>query len=129
MVHAGNAARVKAHVILELANAPITPEADKILNAKNIVVLPDILANAGGVTVSYFEWVQNRQGDSWPIEQVHARLKTKMEQEGDAVWTLAQEKGITLRSAAYVHRSLGLRRPLKHKARSVSSWAEAPKRC
>ncbi|RVN99191.1 glutamate dehydrogenase, partial [Sinorhizobium meliloti] len=103
MVHAGNAARVKAHVILELANAPITLEADKILNAKNVVVLPDILANAGGVTVSYFEWVQNRQGDSWPIEQVHARLKTRMEQEGDAVWTLAQEKGITLRSAAYVH--------------------------
>ncbi|WP_192936528.1 Glu/Leu/Phe/Val family dehydrogenase [Sinorhizobium meliloti] len=103
MVHAGNAARVKAQVILELANAPITREADQILNAKNIIVLPDILANAGGVTVSYFEWVQNRQGDSWPIEEVHARLKTKMEQEGDAVWSLAQDKGITLRSAAYVH--------------------------
>lgn len=125
MVHAGNAARVKAHVILELANAPITPEADKILNAKSIVVLPDILANAGGVTVSYFEWVQNRQGDSWPIEQVHARLKTKMEQEGDAVWTLAQEKGITLRSAAYVH-------ALSRLAGAIGAQhfliAEAPKR-
>ncbi len=129
LVHAGNAARVKAHVILELANAPITPEADKILNAKNIIVLPDILANAGGVTVSYFEWVQNRQGDSWPLEQVHARLKTKMEEEGDAVWTLAQDKGITLRGAAYVHALTRLAGPLKYKARSISSWAEAPKRC
>jgi glutamate dehydrogenase (NADP+) len=103
MIHEGNAARVKARVILELANGPVTPEADEILAAKSIVVLPDILANAGGVTVSYFEWVQNRQGYYWPIEDVHARLKTMMEREGDAIWALAQDKGITLRSAAYVH--------------------------
>ncbi|WP_262030179.1 Glu/Leu/Phe/Val family dehydrogenase [Microvirga sp. Mcv34] len=103
MIHEGNAAGVKARVVLELANGPITPEADEILAAKNIVVLPDILANAGGVTVSYFEWVQNRQGYYWPVEDVHARLKSMMEREGDAVWSLAREKGITLRSAAYVH--------------------------
>jgi glutamate dehydrogenase (NADP+) len=103
MIHEGNAAGVKARVVLELANGPITPEADEILAAKNIVVLPDILANAGGVTVSYFEWVQNRQGYYWPIEDVHARLKSMMEREGDAIWALAQDKGITLRSAAYVH--------------------------
>jgi glutamate dehydrogenase (NADP+) len=103
MIHEGNAAGVKARVILELANGPVTPEADEILAAKNIVVLPDILANAGGVTVSYFEWVQNRQGYYWPVEDVHARLKSMMEREGDAVWALAQDKGITLRSAAYVH--------------------------
>lgn len=103
MVHEGNAPNVKARVVLELANGPITPEADEILAGKNIVVLPDILANAGGVTVSYFEWVQNRQGYYWPVEDVHARLKSMMEREGDAVWALAREKGITLRSAAYVH--------------------------
>jgi glutamate dehydrogenase (NADP+) len=103
MIHEGNAASVKARVVLELANGPITPEADEILAAKNVVVLPDILANAGGVTVSYFEWVQNRQGYYWPVEDVHARLKSMMEREGDAIWALAQDKRITLRSAAYVH--------------------------
>lgn len=103
MIHEGNAAGVKAKVVLELANGPITPEADEILKARNVVVLPDILANAGGVTVSYFEWVQNRQGYYWPVEDVHVRLKSMMEREGDAIWTLSQDKGITLRSAAYVH--------------------------
>jgi len=103
MIHEGNAAGVKAKVVLELANGPLTPEADEILKARNVVVLPDILANAGGVTVSYFEWVQNRQGYYWPVEEVHARLKTMMEREGDAIWSLAQDKSITLRSAAYVH--------------------------
>jgi glutamate dehydrogenase (NADP+) len=103
MIHEGNAPGVKARVVLELANGPITPEADEILKARNVIVLPDILANAGGVTVSYFEWVQNRQGYYWPIEDVHARLKSMMEREGDAIWALARDKGITLRSAAYVH--------------------------
>jgi glutamate dehydrogenase (NADP+) len=103
MIHEGNAAGVKARVVLELANGPVTPEADEILAGKKVIVLPDILANAGGVTVSYFEWVQNRQGYYWPVEEVHARLKTMMEREGDAIWALAQGKGITLRSAAYVH--------------------------
>jgi glutamate dehydrogenase (NADP+) len=103
MIHEDNAAGVKARVILELANGPVTPEADEILKARDVVILPDILANAGGVTVSYFEWVQNRQGYYWPVEDVHARLKSMMEREGDAIWALAQDKGITLRSAAYVH--------------------------
>lgn len=103
MIHEDNAAGVKAKVVLELANGPITPEADEILANKGIIVLPDILANAGGVTVSYFEWVQNRQGYYWPVEDVHARLKAMMEREGDAIWALAQDKGIALRSAAYVH--------------------------
>lgn len=103
MIHAGNADRVKARVVLELANGPITPEADRILEQKKVVVLPDILANAGGVTVSYFEWVQNRQGFYWPVEEVHERLKTMMEREGEAVWAIARDRGISLRSAAYVH--------------------------
>jgi glutamate dehydrogenase (NADP+) len=103
MIHEGNAAGVRAKVVLELANGPITPEADEILAAKNVVVLPDILANAGGVTVSYFEWVQNRQGYYWPVEDIHARLKSMMEREGDTIWAFAQDRGITLRSGAYVH--------------------------
>ncbi len=103
MIHAGNASSMKAQLVLELANGPITPEADAILSAKGVTVLPDILANAGGVTVSYFEWVQNRQGYYWTVEEVHSRLRTIMECEGEAIWTLAKEKGISLRSAAYVH--------------------------
>ncbi|WP_017958642.1 Glu/Leu/Phe/Val family dehydrogenase [Rhizobium leguminosarum] len=108
MIHAGNAANVKASVILELANSPITPEADEILKNRGVVVLPDILANAGGVVVSYFEWVQNRQGDYWSIEDIHARLKTKMEAEAAAIWACAKDKNITLRNAAYVHALLRL---------------------
>jgi glutamate dehydrogenase (NADP+) len=103
MIHKHNADSVKARVVLELANGPITPEADAILAGKNVVVLPDILANAGGVTVSYFEWVQNRQGYYWTVEEVHSRLKTMMEQEGRAIWAQGQERGVTMRRAAYVH--------------------------
>ncbi len=103
MIHEGNADRVKAKVILELANGPVTPEADAILKKKNIVVLPDILANAGGVTVSYFEWVQNRQGYYWPIEDVHRRLQEIMVREGRAIWQIVQDKKVSFRTAAYVH--------------------------
>lgn len=103
MIHQGNAEQVKAKVVLELANGPVTPEGDRILAKKNVVVLPDILANAGGVTVSYFEWVQNKQGYYWDVEEIHARLKTIMEREGRAIWNISQEKNITMRTAAYVH--------------------------
>ena len=103
MIHARNADQVKARVVLELANGPITPEADEILAAKDVIVLPDILANAGGVTVSYFEWVQNRQGYYWPVEEVHERLRTAMERQGREVWATAKARRISLRSAAYVH--------------------------
>ena len=103
MIHRGNAARVRARAILELANGPVTPEADRILADRGVVVLPDILANAGGVTVSWFEWVQNRQGYSWTLEEVHARLKAIIETEADAIWDIASEKGVSLRTAAYIH--------------------------
>lgn len=103
MIHEGNAGSVKAKLILELANGPITTEADEILAKKGTVVLPDILANAGGVTVSYFEWVQNRQGFYWTLEEIHNRLRTIMEREGRAIWDLSREKGISVRTAAYVH--------------------------
>lgn len=103
LIHEGNADRIKARVIVELANGPITPEADEILAKKGVVILPDILANAGGVTVSYFEWVQNRQGYYWKVEEIHERLKSAMETEGVAIWDLARSRGITVRAAAYVH--------------------------
>lgn len=103
MIHAGNAASIKAKVVLELANGPITSEADTILTERGVVVLPDILANAGGVTVSYFEWVQNRQGFYWDLEEIHARLLKMMEREGRAVWDIASSRTVSVRTAAYIH--------------------------
>ena len=103
MIRIDNADMVKARIVLELANGPVTSEADAILEKKGIVVLPDILANAGGVTVSYFEWVQNRQGFYWQIEEIHDRLRAIMEREGRAIWDVARKKEISVRTAAYVH--------------------------
>jgi glutamate dehydrogenase (NADP+) len=103
MIDRHNADTVRARLVLELANGPVTPEADTILARNGIVVLPDILANAGGVTVSYFEWVQNRQGYYWTRDEVHARLREIMQREGGAVWALAQERRVSCRTAAYVH--------------------------
>ena len=103
MIHAGNAGSVRAKVVLELANGPITAEADAILSERGVVVLPDILANAGGVTVSYFEWVQNRQGFYWDLEEIHARLLKMMEREGRAVWDIASDRKVSVRTAAYIH--------------------------
>ncbi|RYE48716.1 MAG: Glu/Leu/Phe/Val dehydrogenase [Hyphomicrobiales bacterium] len=103
MITVDNAGSIKARVVLELANGPVTPDADKLLEARGITVLPDILANAGGVTVSYFEWVQNRQGFYWDVEEIHARLLRIMEREGRAVWDIARDRRTTMRTAAYVH--------------------------
>lgn len=103
MIHKHNAHTVKARLVLELANGPVTPEADEILAERDTVVLPDILANAGGVTVSYFEWVQNKQGYYWELEEIHTKLRTIMEREGRAIWQLSVDRGITPRTAAYVH--------------------------
>lgn len=102
-----NAGKIQATAIMELANGPVTSDADAILEKSGIIVIPDILANAGGVTVSYFEWVQNRQGFYWTEEEVQHKLRPIMERESGAVWRLAQKKAITLRTAAYV---LGLER-------------------
>lgn len=102
-IDADIAERIEAGVILELANGPVTSQADPILDRRGILVLPDILANAGGVTVSYFEWVQNRQGFYWSVEEVRQRLKQIMEEEAMRVWSNSRQKGISLRTAAYVH--------------------------
>jgi len=97
-----NAPNVKAKAIVEIANGPILSEADNILNEKGIIVVPDVLANAGGVTVSYFEWVQNRSGQAWTLEEVQQKLKENMTIAFKDVWDLADKESRTLREAAYV---------------------------
>lgn len=98
-----NANQIKAKLIFELANGPITSTADAILEKKGIYVFPDILVNAGGVTVSYFEWVQNRNGLYWTLGEVNQMLQRKMIEETERIWSIAQELSISARTAAYVH--------------------------
>jgi len=102
-ITADNAARIQAALIFEVANGPINSAADAILEAKEIQVFPDILVNAGGVTVSYFEWVQNRSGYYWSLEEVNQRLQSKMTHETELIWATAQELACSMRTAAYVH--------------------------
>lgn len=96
-----NAANIKAKAIVELANGPTTPEADEILQEKGIIVVPDVLANAGGVTVSYFEWEQNIKGEHWSEAQVLAKLEPIMVNAFSQTWQLAEEKKVDLRTAAF----------------------------
>lgn len=102
-ITADNADRVRAKFIFEVANGPIASAADAILEARGIQVFPDILVNAGGVTVSYFEWVQNRSGFYWTLEEVNRRLKDRMTEETEKLGSIAQELNISMRTAAYVH--------------------------
>ncbi len=98
-----NAANIKAKVIIELANGPVTPEADEILHSNGILFVPDILANAGGVTVSCFEWQQNVRGEHWTEEDVIEKLDKLMVEAFDAVWDVKEKHGIDMRTAAFVH--------------------------
>ncbi|PZD74564.1 Glutamate dehydrogenase [Acaryochloris thomasi RCC1774] len=102
-ITAENADQIEARYIFEVANGPITSAADAILEQNNILVFPDILVNAGGVTVSYFEWVQNRSGLYWEEAQVQGQLQEKMVAETQAIWQISQQQGISVRTAAYVH--------------------------
>lgn len=97
-----NAGDVKAGIVVEGANAPTTPEADEILNKRNVLIIPDILANAGGVTVSYFEWTQNIQQFRWEHSRINDELGKVMRKAYRSVRDIAQEKNIDMRTAAFV---------------------------
>ncbi len=98
-----NAAGVKAKVVVEVANGPVTPNADLILREKGVMIIPDILANAGGVTVSYFEWVQNKAGFYWELEEVNERLRVIMAREFKNVYERHRQAKLDMRTAAYAH--------------------------
>jgi len=106
-ITAENAPRIKARLVAEGANGPIVPEADEILERRNITVIPDILCNAGGVTVSYLEWVQNRMGYYWNESRIQEDLQRIMRQSFKDVYDIAQESKVSMRVAAFM---LGIRR-------------------
>jgi len=97
-----NVGRVKANIILEMANGGVSPEAEKKLLAKKKIVVPDVLANAGGVTVSYFEWLQNQQNQYWTEKEVNEKLEKIMMTAFNDVWQMQEKKKLSMRSAAFV---------------------------
>ena len=102
-ITAANASQVQARYIFEVANGPITSAGDRLLEDRGVYVFPDILVNAGGVIVSYYEWVQNRSGLYWSETEVSDRLQVKIVEEAENIWSLAHTLEIPLRTAAYAH--------------------------
>jgi glutamate dehydrogenase (NAD(P)+) len=101
-ITAANAGRITARMVIEGANGPTTPEADDILHERNVLVLPDVIANAGGVTVSYFEWVQDFSSFFWSEDDINARLVRIMKEAFAAVWQVAEENKVSLRTATFI---------------------------
>jgi glutamate dehydrogenase (NAD(P)+) len=97
-----NAGRIQARLVIEGANGPTTPEADDILRDRGVLVVPDVIANAGGVTVSYFEWVQDFSSFFWSEEEINARLVRIMQEAFAAIWNVAQDKQVSLRTATFI---------------------------
>ena len=102
MITTSNVNNIKAHVIVEAANSPTTVSADKILRDNKVLLIPDILANAGGVTASYFEWVQNRQNYLWKEKDLHEKFIDIMTSAFEEVWTISQKNNCDLRTAALI---------------------------
>ena len=101
-ITAENAGRIKARMIIEGANGPTTPAADDILQERNVLVLPDVIANAGGVTVSYFEWVQDFSSFFWDENEINKRLVKIMKDAFAGVWAVAQDQKVSLRTATFI---------------------------
>ncbi|MBU3935315.1 Glu/Leu/Phe/Val dehydrogenase [Patescibacteria group bacterium] len=97
-----NAVKIRAGCVIEMANGPVTPEADEILKERGVVVVPDVLANAGGVTVSYFEWLQNKREERWTEIEVSEKLRPIMSKAFEEVWQTAEKHKCDLRMAAYI---------------------------
>jgi glutamate dehydrogenase/leucine dehydrogenase len=101
-ITAANAPTIRTRILAEAANGPTTPDADPILRDQGVLVLPDILCNAGGVTTSYFEWVQNRQASAWTLDEINARLHRVLVRAFDDVWRTAAEHQVPPRLAAHM---------------------------